>query len=124
VLLRPNGCWPAVVVCEPDDPKLSQRLEWCRGQEGLQLDDEDVNMQVGRDWEVVVNPCDVTVGIKRTVRRLLAGETPNLRKLTIEKLAALGLIVQREHPLHEPPLCYPLHRKEFADKCRELGIEA
>lgn len=65
---------------------------------------------------------DMTPGIRRTIRRLLDGECPDLRKSTIEKLHAMGLTVQRERPLHEPPLCYPLHRGQFADRCRELGI--
>jgi len=52
-LLRPNGCWPAVVVCKPDDPDLPHRLEWCRSQKGIRLDAEDIDRQVGCGWEVV-----------------------------------------------------------------------
>lgn len=64
----------------------------------------------------------ITAGIRRTIQRLLNGECPNLRKSTIEKLDAMGLTVQREHPLHETPVCYPLHSEQFVAKCRELGI--
>jgi len=52
-LMRPNGSWPAVVVCPPDDPDLAGRLEWCRGMK-LRLHAEDVGRQVGgRGWEIV-----------------------------------------------------------------------
>ena len=51
-LARPNGSWPAVVVCPPDDPALAERLRWCRGQK-WRLHAEDVDRQVGgRAWEI------------------------------------------------------------------------
>lgn len=63
-------------------------------------------------------------GLRRTIRHLLDRECPNLRKSTIEEMRVLGLIVQREAPRNELPLCYPLHWEQFVDRCMELGIVA
>lgn len=66
--------------------------------------------------------CAMTAGIRRTIHRLLDGTCGDLHKSTRAKLDALGLTVQREAPRNEPPLCYPLHRERFFDRCMELGI--
>ncbi len=64
----------------------------------------------------------MTAGIKRTIRRLLEGEYQNLRRTTAERLAGLGLAVQRARPMHKTSMCYPLHPERFAERCEELGI--
>lgn len=93
-----------IVRAWPDEPFLIHKAELAGYVE--------VELRVG-----------MTAGIKRTIRRLLNGECPNLRRTTIEKLDAMGLRMQRERPLHETPLCYPLRWKQFILRCDELGIE-
>lgn len=52
----------------------------------------------------------------RALRSLIRGEVlyanfpPMVSEGTIKRIEALGLEIQREHPLHEPPMYYPLIR--------------
>lgn len=48
------------------------------------------------------------------------GQSPRISRAECRELKEMGLRLQCEHPIHEPPFVFPLKRKEFETRAEQI----